>query len=379
MSARVIASILGSAATFIAGIAMPVAFPQASPWIGQIGLAFSAVLAIMAVVFLLWDRKQPNPLPDRHREVLQSLAAPLAQLQEQVMAYGPRNHAAIAEAKAQAEALNGQIPYDEDTFRTVRDFIHFCEMLAHDGTMHWDERPGRDIVHRASIGLFRYLHEGRPVDRAKIDLPSWARGHFGDEESGDPRDEQVRQPPKLASVIPAAAHVRPQIRAERLIESANGAGEKTLWLEISNPNEQEATGLVARLVDAAPPLMEAGSKGLGLPRVLATKGRLDRLRTGTESPIRPRPFNLAPHDKKQIEIFRAPRFNGLVATITGEAGETEFILHDQELTVEVVGGGNPARVVIPVKLDPTNGTWSATLIIEAAGEAHGKGGIGRRS
>lgn len=62
MSARIIASVLGSAATFIAGIAMPVAYPQAPPWIGQVGLGLSFVLAVAAFAFWWWDRRRGNPL-----------------------------------------------------------------------------------------------------------------------------------------------------------------------------------------------------------------------------------------------------------------------------------------------------------------------------
>ena len=62
MSARIISSILGSAAAFIAGIAMPVAFPQAPQWIGQLGLCVSAVSALMALGFWLWDHRNKSKL-----------------------------------------------------------------------------------------------------------------------------------------------------------------------------------------------------------------------------------------------------------------------------------------------------------------------------
>jgi hypothetical protein len=103
------------------------------------------------------------------------MAAPLARAQELAMAYGPRNYAAFAQAKTEVEALNAQIPYDHGTHQAVKDLLHACEMLVHDAKEHWDERENRDIVHHISIGLFRFLHEGKPVDRGKIELPDWMR------------------------------------------------------------------------------------------------------------------------------------------------------------------------------------------------------------
>lgn len=166
-----------------------------------------------------------------------------------------------------------------------------------------------------------------------------------------------------------------QVRAERLIQDVDPSGIRTVGLEIANPTDQDATGLRVRLVEASPPLFESRKKCLGLPLVLTTKARLDRDRNGVEA-LPKRPFDLAARDKKQIEIFRAPVINPVIGTITGEAGETPFIFQEQEFTVEVVGGGQPFRVVIPVKRKGEG--WSALLIIEGTGKAEGKGSVRRR-
>lgn len=362
-----------------AGIGGMSAFADTLPaWVQASGFVVSAALFVGGLVATAghfgWAFAFRSKYPDRHKEVLQAVALPIATVQEQALTYAPRDHEQMRAAKSAAEALVSEIPYDSVTADAVRTFIQACYIASATHDTADEFRKARNDVTKMAPYLFQCLHGGKGVDRRKVNWPDWWPSGSGKEvPSLPPEPDQPNTKPT------GVGYARPQIRAERLIESSNGVGEKTLWLEIGNPNEQEATGLVARLVDANPPLMEAGRRGLGLPRVLATKGRLDRFRTGAESPIPQRPFNLAPHDKKQIEIFRAPRFNGVVARITGEAGETDFILSDQELTVEVVGGGRPVRVVIPIKLDPTNGTWSATLISEAAGEAHGEGGIGRRS
>lgn len=104
----------------------------------------------------------------RHKEILQGLATPLARVYELSMAYGTRDLAGIANAKGEAQGLIAEIPYDEGTSEAVKDFLNYCDRLIGDWQDHVDERPNRELVHRASIGLFRFLHEGKPVDRSQI-------------------------------------------------------------------------------------------------------------------------------------------------------------------------------------------------------------------
>ena len=109
-------------------------------------------------------------LSPRHKEILQSLATPLARVYDLSMAYGERDLAGIAAAKSEAQGLVAEIPYDQASSQTVRDFINYCDRLIGDWMDHADERGNRDLVHRVSSGLFRFLHEGRPVDRSEIQL-----------------------------------------------------------------------------------------------------------------------------------------------------------------------------------------------------------------
>jgi hypothetical protein len=163
-----------------AGVAGMSAFAGTlAPWIQAVGFSAGAVLFFIGIAATVghfgWNLAFSPKLSERHEAILLALPPPLARVQELSMVYGPRDRDGIREATLEAERLVAEIPYDDATSQTVRDFLHFCELVVHDSEMRWDDRENRDIVHRMSIGLFRYLHEGKPVDRRKIDVPDWLR------------------------------------------------------------------------------------------------------------------------------------------------------------------------------------------------------------
>jgi hypothetical protein len=130
------------------------------------------------------------PFPERHKEIVQSLADPLSRLEHVSLdraAWRPQSGPERLQehfdrfnaAKEEAERLIGQIPYDPSTVHTVRDFIHACSLAREDIRRCEDERESRSDVYRISPGLFRFLHEGRSVDRQKVDLPDWCRVNEG--------------------------------------------------------------------------------------------------------------------------------------------------------------------------------------------------------
>jgi hypothetical protein len=148
--------------------------PDWPQWVDGFATGVGALLLLTPLIVSLWRKRAGNIL-ERHKAILLALAEPLARLQELAMVYGPRDLAGIAAAQAEAEGLVAQIPYDQETSKTVRDFINVCRMLVSDFETHADERENRQIVHRLSISLFRYLHAGRPVKRRKIEMPDWMR------------------------------------------------------------------------------------------------------------------------------------------------------------------------------------------------------------
>lgn len=150
---------------------------------------FGVALAIFAAV--IWPiigfaMKGGRRFPERHRAILQELAAPLATVQEQATTYGQRDFGKMTAARAQTEELIGQIPYDHETVRMVRDFLQACAIVTHTHNTAAEMREARQDVARVSPALFRYLHDGKSVDRRKIDLPDWMRDGDG-KEPGKPR------------------------------------------------------------------------------------------------------------------------------------------------------------------------------------------------
>ena len=186
-------------------------------WIG-------VALIVAAVLFLLWGVRingnrlwQPwwrRRLPERHTAILHNLASPLARVQELSMVYGQRDLSGIAAAKAEAEGLVAQIPYDQDTSQTVRDFLNVCGMIVSDFQMHCDERENRGIAQRMSIGLFRYLHDGKPVDRRKIELPDWCPVVVCNKDAVRKPEPSIRGDP-VVQAIPATPRPNEYSRAFR--------------------------------------------------------------------------------------------------------------------------------------------------------------------
>lgn len=143
---------------------------------------------------------------------------------------------------------------------------------------------------------------------------------------------------------------------------------------VRNDSDQNLVGLVARLTRAEP---EIGSLNgpINLPLILATKGRLDRLRSPTvQEQIPHQGFNLHAHSEKAIEVVWLHSKGALEGYITHEAGETDFLfVGSQELYVEVTGAGQPIVAGVRINIaDDDVQSWTPELIIEAAGEALGQ-------
>lgn len=183
MSARAIASFCIATASLLAGLAVPVAFPDAPSWAGFIGLGLSLALFVLGMFFTVRERRQDRraqglpPLSDApadtHSAILRRLIPPLARALQLAMAYGTRDLAGFAEARAEAQRLIAQIPHDRGTSQTAKDFLQACSILMDDTATPAEQREGRSDVHRMSIGLFRFLHDGKPVDRTQVEFPEW--------------------------------------------------------------------------------------------------------------------------------------------------------------------------------------------------------------
>jgi hypothetical protein len=147
------------------------------PWIQAVGFTASAALFIGGVLATAghfgWRLAFQSKFPERHRQVLQALAEPLAIVQEQALTYAPRDHEKMDGSKRRAEALVSEIPYDAVTTDAVRTFIQACyiSIVRHDTA---DEfRKSREDVAQMAPYLFQCLHAGRGIDRRKIKLPDW--------------------------------------------------------------------------------------------------------------------------------------------------------------------------------------------------------------
>jgi hypothetical protein len=181
--------------------------PNLPRWAEALGTALGIILIL--VPFALWLRKrfrrrgwsdrsieglrrvmegcEPQAqIAPRHREILQALPRPLATVQEQALTYGDRDLQKMRGAKAEAEALISEIPYDRGTAQTVRDFLQACVNAAEPHDSADEMREARQDVARIAPTLFRQLHAGESVDRFQVDLPAWCRV-----------DEQMpKQPPR---------------------------------------------------------------------------------------------------------------------------------------------------------------------------------------
>jgi hypothetical protein len=151
---------------------------------------------------------------------------------------------------------------------------------------------------------------------------------------------------------------------------------------VRNQSDANLTGLVARLVSAEPTLGSINNDAINLPLVLETKGRLDRLRNPQIAEQIPRQgFNLHAHSEKPIEVVWLHSTGALEGYITHEAGEASFLFVESlDLRVEVTCAGQAIAAVVRINIDYENSQmWTVELIVEAAGEAHGQGGFGRRA
>jgi hypothetical protein len=160
--------------------------------LGEVAVAAGILLFIWGIKWdgqhwwhLAWS-SATYPFPERHKQILQSLADTLAEVQNLSLAkayWNPQTHHALrqehlgklADARSRAENLNEQIPYDPATMQTVRDFLHAAQIVVHDALQNWDDRESRSDLDRIAAGLFFYLHDGKAVNRRKIDLPDWCR------------------------------------------------------------------------------------------------------------------------------------------------------------------------------------------------------------
>lgn len=125
-------------------------------------------------------------LPEHHKAILRQLADALAEMKASALTVGSwermnptphqtqhsERHRDIVHRAAQ---LIDQISYDAPTASTCKDFAQLCSFIVYDAIHKQDYRESRLELDRMSVGLFRYLHDGKSVDRSKIDLPDWIR------------------------------------------------------------------------------------------------------------------------------------------------------------------------------------------------------------
>jgi hypothetical protein len=139
-----------------------------------------------------------SEFPKRHELIVEQLAAPLAAMQEQALTYGKRNLPLMANSRARAEALIAEIPYDRQTVQTVRDFLQACAIASEHHDTADEVREARNDVERIGPELFRAVHEGRAVDRSRIDLPHWCKSEA---ERREPSPAIAKDESKLEALL----------------------------------------------------------------------------------------------------------------------------------------------------------------------------------
>lgn len=169
----------------------------ADPWtpVWDVGLASTAfgVLLLMWGFringehwFLPWKWWGRDEITEHQKELYHRLADALADMKGSALTVGgwernsptpgqmehARKHSEIA---MRAGALIDQISYDKPTADTCRDFAQLCHFIVYDAIHKQDYSESRAELDRLSIGLFRYLHAGKSVNRKKINLPDWIR------------------------------------------------------------------------------------------------------------------------------------------------------------------------------------------------------------
>ncbi len=174
--------------------------------------------------------RRGNRFPERHAQILQNLADELAEVQNLSLAkafWNSQTHHAVRQdhieklsaARTRAQNLSEQIPYDPNTMQTVRDFLQAAQIVVHDALQNWDDRESRADLDRLSKGLFRSLHDGRAVNRWRINLPDWC---FTDAEKKTLR-YKWRHFWRRRSASPHTAHSREA--ADNQMEDDQKAGE----------------------------------------------------------------------------------------------------------------------------------------------------------
>lgn len=151
-----------------------------------------------------WDESE---VTEHQKELYHRIADALAEMKGSALTVGgwERNSPTPAqmehsrhhhEITMRAGALIDQISYDRATADTCRDFAQLCHFLVYDSIHKQDYSQSRAELDRLGVGLFRYLHAGKRVNRKRIDLPEWIRKQ--DEEAarrGEDRERRsVRRP-----------------------------------------------------------------------------------------------------------------------------------------------------------------------------------------
>lgn len=192
-----------------------------------------------------------------------------------------------------------------------------------------------------------------------------------------PRETFVAAPP------PNANEPYSPILFAGLVE-AKDAPEKdhtALRVVVRNNSDQNLTGLVARLVGAEPDLGSLNAPAINLPLVLETKARLDRLRNPKIGELPPQQgFDLHAGSEKQIEVVWLHSKGAIEGCITHQDGEESILfVGSQDFRIEVTGAGMPITAVLRINVDNDDSqSWKPTLIVEAAGAAHGQGSVGQK-
>ncbi len=203
--------------------------PHWPAWTDAVGTAIGVLLILVPLAMWAASRRG-NRFPERHAQILQNLADELAEVQNLSLAkafWNSQTHHAVRQdhieklsaARTRAQNLSEQIPYDPNTMQTVRDFLQAAQIVVHDALQNWDDRESRADLDRLSKGLFRSLHDGRAVNRWRINLPDWC---FTDAEKKTLR-YKWRHFWRRRSASPHTAHSREA--ADNQMEDDQKAGE----------------------------------------------------------------------------------------------------------------------------------------------------------
>lgn len=182
------------------GMIVPFGWALTLICVGLVGVVTTAIFLFMSMI--------PKRAPGRHEAILHSLADALADVQDLALAQqwwsAQSDYTLRAEhfqkyqdALTKTRRLIDQIPYDKSTAQTAKDFVQACSIAANDAQQGHDDRESRSDVFRIAPGLFRYLHDGRSVNRRKVGLPDWCRfehkRRFSEKPEPHPISEMLRR------------------------------------------------------------------------------------------------------------------------------------------------------------------------------------------